>query len=105
HLAGGLLTGVVFGGGFLAVVVQTAPTPLATPSLLAKGLNELLFPIGCALVVFIAEVLSTHLPPPPAKEPPLKTSSGAADEPTPGPVPAGISSSPGTLTISPLCGL
>jgi hypothetical protein len=48
HLAVGLLTGVIFGGVFLIVVVQTAPTPLSTPSLLAKGLNELLFPVGCA---------------------------------------------------------
>ena len=46
HLAVGLLTGVVFGGVFLAVVVQTAPTPLSTPALLGKGLNELMFPVG-----------------------------------------------------------
>jgi hypothetical protein len=31
HLAVGLLTGVVFGGLFLAVVVQSDPTPLSTP--------------------------------------------------------------------------
>jgi hypothetical protein len=37
HLAVGLLTGVVFGGVFLAVVVQSAPTPLATPALVARG--------------------------------------------------------------------
>ena len=57
HLAAGLVTGVVFGGVFLALVIQSAPTPLSTPSLLARGVNELLFPVGCALVVFIAEVL------------------------------------------------
>ena len=63
HLAVGLMTGVVFGGVFLVVVVQSAPTPLSTPSLLARGVNELLFPVGCALVVFIAEVLRTHVDP------------------------------------------
>jgi len=106
HLAVGLMTGVVFGGLFLAVVVQSAPTPLSTPSLLAKGANELLFPVGCALVVFIAEVLRTHLDPTAvAADQPLKTSSAEADEPTPYPFPVGVSSRPVTLTIGPLCGL
>jgi hypothetical protein len=105
HLAVGLLTGVVFGGVFLAVVVQTAPTPLSTPALLAKGLNELMFPVGCALVVFIAEVLRTHLEPATAADRPLKTSSAAAGEPTPDPSAAGAGSGPGALTVGPLCGL
>jgi hypothetical protein len=105
HLAVGLMVGIVFGGVFLTVVAQSAPTPLPTPSLLAKGLNELLFPVGCALVVFIAEVLRAHLDPATAADRPLKTSSAEAVEPTPDPVPAGISSSPVTLRIGPLCGL
>jgi hypothetical protein len=105
HLAVGLLTGVVFGGVFLAVVVQSAPTPLSTPSLVAKGLNELLFPVGCALVVFIAEVLRTHLDPAAVDRPLMASVAAEADEPTPDPVPADVSSSPGTLTVGPLCGL
>jgi hypothetical protein len=106
HLAVGLMTGVVFGGVFLAAVVQSAPTPLSTPSLLARGVNELLFPVGCALVVFIAEVLRAHLDPPAAVDRTLTASLAAATgEPTPDPVPADISSSPGTLTVGPLCGL
>jgi hypothetical protein len=105
HLAVGLLVGVVFGGLFLTVVVQSAPTPLTTPSLVARGLNELLFPVGCALVVFIAEVLRTHLDPATAADRPLKTSSAAADEPTPDPSAAGVNSGPITLTVEPLCEL
>ena len=106
HLAVGLLTGVVFGGVFLTVVVQSAPTPLSTPALLAKGLNELLFPVGCALVVFIAEVLRTHLDPPAAADRLLTASLAAeASEPTPDPVPAGAGSCPGTLMVGPLCEL
>jgi hypothetical protein len=105
HLAVGLMTGVVFGGVFLTVVAQSAPTSLPTPSLLAKGLNELLFPVGCALVVFIAEVLRTHLDPATAADRPLKTGSAEAVEPTPDPVPVDINSSPVTLRIGPLCGL
>ena len=85
HLAVGLLTGVVFGGVFLAVVVQSAPTPLSTPSLLARGLNELLFPVGCALVVFIAEVLRAHVDPA-AADRPLRTSPAAAEQTPPSPV-------------------
>jgi hypothetical protein len=104
HLAVGLLTGVVFGGVFLAVVVQSAPTPLSTPSLVARGVNELLFPVGCALVVFIAEVLRTHLDPV-AEDRSHKTSSAEADEPTPDPLAPGVSSGPVTLRIGPLCEL
>jgi hypothetical protein len=106
HLAVGLLTGVVFGGVFLTAVVQTAPTPLATPALLARGLNELLFPVGCALVVFIAEVLRTHLDPVAADDRPLTASlAAAASEPSPHPVPDGAGSGPGTLAVGPLCEL
>lgn len=106
HLAVGLLVGVVFGGVFLTVIVQSAPTPLPAPSLLAKGINELLFPVGCALVVFIAEVLRTHLDPAAAEDRPLTASRAAeAVEPAPDPVPAGAGSRPGTLTIGPLCEL
>jgi len=105
HLAVGLLTGVVFGGVFLTVVVQSAPTPLSTPALVARGLNELLFPVGCALVVFIAEVLRTHLDPAAEEDRPLKTSAAAAGEPTPDPVPGGAGSRPGTLPVGPLCEL
>jgi hypothetical protein len=105
HLAVGLMVGVVFGGLFLAVVVQSAPTPLATPALVARGLNELLFPVGCALVVFIAEVLRAHVDPATAVDRPLRTSSTAVEEPTPDPVPDGAGSRPVTLTVGPLCEL
>jgi Family of unknown function (DUF5317) len=70
HAGAGLVTGIVFGGAFLTIIVQSAPTPLSTPSLLARGVNELLFPIGCALVVFVAEVLGRHAAPAPADDRP-----------------------------------
>jgi hypothetical protein len=91
---------------FLAVVVQSAPTPLSTPSLLARGVNELLFPVGCALVVFIAEVLRTPIDPATAENRPLTASlAAAADEPTSDPAPVGVDSRPVTLTVGPLCEL
>jgi hypothetical protein len=105
HLAVGLLVGVVFGGLFLTVMVQSAPTPLATPALLARGLNELLFPVGCALVVFIAEVLRTHLDPATAADRPLTAGGAAAEELTSYSVPGEVGSGQGTLRVGPLCGL
>jgi hypothetical protein len=71
YAVAGLVTGVVFGGAFLTLLVQAAPIPLSMPALLAKGVNELLFPIGCALVVFIAEVLGAHVDPASAGDRPL----------------------------------
>ena len=47
---------------------------LSTSSLLARGVNELLFPIGCALVVFIAEVLGRHVASAPADDRPPRGS-------------------------------
>jgi hypothetical protein len=105
HLAVGMMTGVVFGGVFLVVVVQSAPTPLSTPSLLARGLNELLFPVGCALVVFIAEVLRAHVDPAAAKDPLLRSSFAEVEQTPPSPVPVGVSSRPVTRTVGPLCEL
>jgi hypothetical protein len=67
----GLVTGVVFGGVFLMLVVQSASPPLSTPSLVAKGVNELLFPVGCALVVYIAEVLGSHVAAAPTADRPV----------------------------------
>jgi hypothetical protein len=79
HAGAGLVTGIIFGGALLAMAVQSAPTPLTTPSLLARGVNELLFPIGCALVVFIADVLGRHVAPAPADyRPPRATFAKAA---------------------------
>jgi hypothetical protein len=57
HAAAGLVAGVVFGGAILVLTMQAAPKPLPAGGLVAKGVNELLFPVGCALVVFISEVL------------------------------------------------
>jgi Family of unknown function (DUF5317) len=103
HMAAGLVTGVVFGGAFLALTVQSAPTPL--PSLLAKGVNELLFPVGCAFVVFIAEVLGTRLGSAPADDQHPRISLAKAGEQARFPFPVGVGSRPVTLTVGPLCEL
>jgi len=49
HLATGLLAGVIFGGFTLVLML-----PLAATALVVRGINEVLFPVGCSLVVYAA---------------------------------------------------
>jgi hypothetical protein len=73
YAAVGLLAGIVFGGAALVVVAQSAPTPLSPAALVAKGVNELVFPVGCALVIFTAEVLGRRASPRRTQQPPSLT--------------------------------
>jgi hypothetical protein len=73
YAAVGLLAGIVFGGAALMVVAQSAPTPLSPATLMVKGVNELVFPVGCALVVFAAEVLGKRASPRRTQQPPSLT--------------------------------
>jgi Family of unknown function (DUF5317) len=66
----GLLAGLVFGGAILTVVAQSAPTPLSTADLMVKGVNELVFPVGCALVIYTAEILGKRVRTPRIQQPP-----------------------------------
>jgi hypothetical protein len=54
HAAVGLATGLIFGGIILGIAHASAPEPLATADVLAQGVNEILFPVGCSLVLFFA---------------------------------------------------
>jgi hypothetical protein len=58
----GLAVGVVFGGTILALTLGAAPCPVPTADLVSRGLNELLFPVGCALVLFSAGALGNRMP-------------------------------------------
>jgi hypothetical protein len=55
------------------VVAQSAPTPLPPAVLMVKGVNELVFPVGCALVIFAAEVLGKRASTPRTQQPPSVT--------------------------------
>jgi hypothetical protein len=57
HVATGLLVGLVFGGTIVALTYQMSPEPLATAALVSRGANEVLFPVGCSLVLFAAAAL------------------------------------------------
>jgi hypothetical protein len=55
----GLIVGVIFGAALLALMDHAAaPDGLPTPMLVSRGLNELLFPVGCACVLWVTGVLS-----------------------------------------------
>jgi hypothetical protein len=56
HVAVGLLVGVVFGGTELVLALGSVPAPPAS-ELFVEGVNDVLFPVGCALVLFSATAL------------------------------------------------
>lgn len=57
HLATGLLVGLVFGGTIVSLTYQMAPDPPTSAALVSLGANEILFPVGCSLVLFAATAL------------------------------------------------
>ena len=56
HVAVGLLVGLTFGSMELTLLAGTTPPP-PTSDLFVDGVNEVLFPVGCSLVLFSAGVL------------------------------------------------
>lgn len=52
----GFAAGAVFGGLVLALMATAAPLPAAT--LLSRAVDEILFPVGCALVIWVSGVLT-----------------------------------------------
>jgi hypothetical protein len=61
HLAVGLAVGILFGGAILSFTYWTAPEPLAAADLFSRGANEILFPVGCSLVLYSATVLGERV--------------------------------------------
>jgi hypothetical protein len=60
HAAVGLLVGLVFGGTIITLTMGSTPPPPPADAL-SLGVNELLFPIGCSLVLFSAEALGKRM--------------------------------------------
>jgi len=56
-LVAGMLAGIVFGGSITWLTIDTAAArgpAMAPAQIVATTINEMIFPIGCALVVYIA---------------------------------------------------
>jgi hypothetical protein len=60
HMAVGFAVGSIFGGIIVALLVASGPG-VATVGLVSRGVTEVLFPVGCALVLFSAETLGTSM--------------------------------------------
>jgi hypothetical protein len=60
HIAVGFLVGLVFGGTIVTLTVGSTPPPPAT-EVLSRGVNEVIFPIGCSLVLYSAGVLGKRM--------------------------------------------
>ena len=60
HMAVGFVVGSIFGGTVIALLVASGPEVSAT-SLVPRGVTEILFPVGCSLVLFSAEALGSSI--------------------------------------------
>ncbi len=56
-LSFGLAVGILFGGIILALTLVGSPQPPPTAALVTRAVNEIAFPVGCALVLFVARAL------------------------------------------------
>jgi len=57
----GLIVGLTFGSLIVAIIASSAPNPIPHPALVARAVNELVFPVGCALVLYAADVLGKRM--------------------------------------------
>lgn len=52
HAAGGIATGLTFGVLLIWAGVRSQPGPVGAVDLASRGINEILFPLGCSLVIY-----------------------------------------------------
>jgi hypothetical protein len=60
HAAVGLATGLVFGAIVLGYTYWTNSHLFSAADVVSRGLNEVLFPVGCSLVLFATEAWGKH---------------------------------------------
>ena len=60
HTAAGLAVGLVFGGTIVALTLASDPE-MPAAALLSRGVTEILFPVGCALILFSAATLGKRV--------------------------------------------
>ncbi len=61
YAALGLTTGGVAAALVLMITLRTAPTPPPTLALVSKGINEVLFPLGCSMVLYAVNTLGQRV--------------------------------------------
>ncbi|MBA3474209.1 MAG: hypothetical protein H0T57_13450 [Rubrobacter sp.] len=61
HVAVGLVVGIFFGGAIVAATYWTSPESPGAAALIVRGFNELVFPVGCSLVLFSAQALGKRV--------------------------------------------
>jgi hypothetical protein len=54
----GIAAGVVFGGFVLILTIVTSPQMPSVQAILARAVNEIVFPVGCSMVVYAAQALA-----------------------------------------------
>ena len=57
YVAVGLAAGVLFGSLTLALAYWGTPSPPSTADVVSRGVNEMLFPVGCSVALYAAGVL------------------------------------------------
>lgn len=61
YAAAGLGTGILFGGTILALHEWAAREPIPADVVVSRAVNEVLFPVGCSLVIFAAQALGKRV--------------------------------------------
>ena len=61
YIAVGLIVGLLFEGLALVVTYWGTPSPLSAVALISLGSNEMLFPIGCSLVLYSVKTLGKRV--------------------------------------------
>lgn len=61
HIGTGAAIGLTFGVAIVALLARASASPPTLVDLTAKGINEVLFPIGCSVVLYAAEVMGKRL--------------------------------------------
>ena len=57
HALAGCIIGVIFGGVIVYLTTTIAAKPLPLVGIVSRSANELLFPIGCSVVLYAAQRL------------------------------------------------
>ncbi|HJX28988.1 MAG TPA: hypothetical protein VJ885_13840 [Thermoanaerobaculia bacterium] len=61
HVGTGAAFGILFGTAIMAATEAAAKAPTPPVDLMARGINELLFPIGCAVILYASSILGKRV--------------------------------------------